>query len=123
MPIYGNQILQEINTVKDLNSNMCIGLFDGFTYRGLDKDPYFKVYNSADPTKATKLARIRFSRPEYVTGHTTGPDAGKKEWILNSSEKKKLIKLLNANWVQLNKDLSVVIRKDVFYQMPDYSKL
>lgn len=43
-------------------------------------NPYFKVYNNIDYSKATKVARLSFIRPELITGHSERN--GKKEWIL-----------------------------------------
>lgn len=61
--------------------------------RNLKGMEYFKLYNSADPTKATKIARIKFREADYVIHKNNG---GKKNWILNSRERRQLEKMLNS---------------------------
>lgn len=56
-------------------------------------DPYFKLYNSKSVRSATLVARISFLSPEYVT-HTDG--LGKQPWILNSQERRMLVKTLTS---------------------------
>ena len=59
---------------------------------------YFKYYNSDSPDMATKVARIRIDRPEYVGGtHMEKNSQGKVEkWILSDKDKKTFIQLLNS---------------------------
>ena len=69
---------------------------------------YIKYYNNAHYPLATKVARIRIDKPEYVGGiHSEG---NKKKWILTNSEKRTLVHLLNqasekdekyTNWQQV----------------------
>lgn len=123
MIFYNNEncILNETRVYTNNNENICITVDgSGQTDRGFDADPYFKVYNSSKPAKATKVARIYFSRPEYVKDHQ-----GKPIWNLNSKECKMLNKILaNDNvWNKLNEELSNVIQKTVYYPHVDYSKI
>lgn len=58
--------------------------------RANDKEPaYFELYNDADPGCATRMARLAFKTPEYVSS----PDAP-PFWILNDREKEQLMALL-----------------------------
>lgn len=59
--------------------------------RGWYGEEYFKAYNNDNARKAEKVIRIKFRAPEYVFHKNND---GKKDWILNSKEKKKLINLL-----------------------------
>lgn len=59
--------------------------------RGWYKKEYFKAYNNDNARKADKVIRIKFRTPEYV--YHKNKD-GKKDWSLNSKEKKALIRLL-----------------------------
>lgn len=60
---------------------------------------YFKFYNSDSPDMASKVARIRIDRAEYVGGlHKEQNSQGKVEkWILTEREKRILVKLLQSN--------------------------
>lgn len=59
---------------------------------------YFKFYNNDSPAYASKVARIRIDRAEYVGGnHNESNKQGKVEnWILTNREKRLLITLLNS---------------------------
>ena len=74
---------------------------DGYTDRGYENQPYFKVYNNQSISKATKECRILFSEARYV--YHDGKDRKDNNWILNSSERKELDDLLNfkSNWPNL----------------------
>lgn len=61
------------------------------TETNFPKDPYFKVYNSENISKATLVARVKADGSGYDY-HTDG--TGKKVWELTKS-KKKLIKALS----------------------------
>lgn len=61
--------------------------------RGWYKKEYFKAYNNDNARKADKVIRIKFRTPEYV--YHKNKD-GKKDWSLNSKEKKLLIRLLKS---------------------------
>lgn len=54
-------------------------------------DEYFKLYNNARKSAATKVARIMFKLAKYV--HRTNYD-GKGDWVLNSGERKYLVEAL-----------------------------
>ena len=54
-------------------------------------DEYFKLYNNARKSAATKVARIMFKSAKYV--HHTNYD-GKDDWVLNSGERKYLVEAL-----------------------------
>ena len=55
---------------------------------------YFKLYNNVNWSKATKVARIEFRKPNYVL-HTNKD--GKENWKLNNREKIALIKALKMD--------------------------
>lgn len=55
-------------------------------------NPYFKVYKGTNYQSAEKMCRISFEKPEYIV-HTN--NNGAENWILNSKERKQLVKLLN----------------------------
>lgn len=59
---------------------------------------YFKFYDSDSPDDATKVARIRIDRAEYVGGqHNETNSRGKLEnWILSQKEKRIFLILLNS---------------------------
>ena len=61
--------------------------------RGWYGEEYFKVYNNDNAKKADKVIRIKFRSAEYVYHKNSD---GKKDWNLNSKEKKTLIKLLQT---------------------------
>ena len=89
--IYAGEILTEFATVqRDNRFNMCVAV-NPDRKRNLKNSEYFKVYNHIDPTKATKIARIKFRECEYVIHNNNG---GKKNWKLNSKERKQLMKIL-----------------------------
>lgn len=52
-------------------------------------DEYFKLYNNAKKSAATKVARIMFRSAKYVYHNA---NQGKDNWILNTKEKKYIIK-------------------------------
>ena len=55
---------------------------------------YFKYYNSEYNSTATKVARIRIDKPEYVGGNHKERDL--KKWILSNKEKQELIEILKT---------------------------
>lgn len=90
MSIFGeNYILLDEGVVyRNSNENMCIVVNgSGSTDRDFGLDPYFKLYNKAKYTSATKIARISIIGPRYIE-HTNSSNL--EDWILNSSEKRNL---------------------------------
>lgn len=112
-------------------------------------DEYFKLFNSSSVRTATKVARISFKAAKYI--HHTNSD-GKDDWILNSKEKKYLVKALQkqakmpyaqyTNWqkaillfneekhLDQEKTLKNLLPKPKYpkylpfnLEMPDYTKL
>lgn len=83
-----NELLFEMATVhRDNNENISIAVNpDGKHVL----DSYFKFYNAADFSKATAVIRIMFDSPRY-TKHSGD---GKKLWVLNSDDKKLLMRAL-----------------------------
>lgn len=57
---------------------------------------YLKLYNAASKQKASKVARISMYEPIYIEHANVGRKAGKKDWILNSKEKREFIDFLNS---------------------------
>lgn len=69
---------------------------------------YIKYYNNAYYTDATKVARIRIDKPEYVGG--VHSESGKKKWVLTEAEKRIFVQILQepsktnseyTNWQQI----------------------
>lgn len=84
--------LDEMSTIiMDTQNSMLIQVNPDRGRKGLE---YFKVYNASSEKSAKKIARIQFRKPEYVL-HAM--NRGKKNWTLNASEKKTLIKILSSN--------------------------
>ena len=92
---------------------------------------YFKYYNHANIRSASKVARIKLRSPEYIKSHRDN----KELWILNSSERKTLIELLNlpyardpriTNWQQIivtyNDDFFNIVPEDTIADSYDKSK-
>ena len=104
---------------------------------------YLKLYNAASKQKASKVARISMYEPIYIEHANVGRKAGKKDWILNSKEKREFIAFLNSvqngytvwqktildynkNWICLRKILwkiyyliqSILIIFLIIYQYP-----
>lgn len=71
---------------EDKNVTLQVNVRDNFNV------DYFKFYNHKDYQSATHVARISFYKPEYRIHRAYD---GKKTWVLNSKERKKLIQLLN----------------------------
>lgn len=57
---------------------------------------YLKLYNDTSKQKASKVARISMYEPIYIEHANVGRKAGKKDWILNSKEKREFIAFLNS---------------------------
>ena len=84
------EYLNEMATVFiDKRSNVSISVNGDANRIG---DCYFKFYNSASYKTATKIARIKFDSPKYVT-HKNSNEM--KNWVLNTQEREELIKHLN----------------------------
>ena len=71
---------------EDKNVTLQVNVRDNFNV------DYFKFYNHKDYQSATHVARISFYKPEYRIHRAYD---GKKTWVLNSKERKKLMQLLN----------------------------
>lgn len=118
----------------------------GRNYKDIE---YFKVYDNDSYSKATKSARISFREPIYISHKN--PD-GKQAWILNSKDKRGLIRQLTqpsrlfksgdfliwhdciayfnneAYGVDFEDSLNILIKDNPKYlpidlPMPDYTKL
>ena len=92
--IYGNYfqqpILNEVAVYSSRKSNFCIMVDgNGKTDRGYGNDPYFKIYNHQNRTKATKCARISLLEPRYIIHNN-------EKWNLNSKELKTMIDCLSS---------------------------
>ena len=96
------------------------------------EDAYFKVFNSVDYLKATKVARICFFGPKYIIHKNRD---GKENWNLKAKDKKILIALLNskssnANFDTIWEETIAEYNKccpndkiDINIPIPDYTKL
>lgn len=91
--IEAGEVLTEFATVARASDlNICAAV-NPDNKRNLYGMEYFKVYNHCDPTKASKIARIKFRSPDYVIHRN---NKNMKNWILNSKEIKNLMILLNS---------------------------
>lgn len=144
------KLLMSLNEMSmawiDKNSNKCVWVENPGTHNDND---YFKYLDSFSYHKADKVARISLKEPKYLE-HTN--QDGKKDWKLNSREKKELISLMNSlstvrsgytNWqvtlIQYNFDNFFISPEetingtfdreehpeafDINYPMPDYTQL
>lgn len=91
----------------------------------MKKDPYFKVYNSHIGSKATKQARISFTRPEYVNHR-----GGLPQYPLDTKTKKNMIDYFKSGgWEETLEKFNETIRSmdDPNYnftcEMPNYNSL
>lgn len=73
---------------KDKRIDVCVWVENPMSVDNM----YMKYYNSSLYTLATKVARIRLDKPEYVGGNHR--ERNLKKWILTEKEKKELIELL-----------------------------
>ena len=107
--IYGNNILNnttilnEIKVIEDRDEGISIYVDgDGDTFYGFAYDPYFKIYNSIDRSKATKSTRIGIIGGAHYIIHNN------EIWILNSSYRQALIKIMSKPIKNLsNKSITV----------------
>ena len=103
-------------------------------------DPYFKIYNNKDVSKASKVARVFidakpdiYYNPRY-THHANGR-IKRPLWELTSDEKKELDSLCRSVtigwdghrrtvWGEILHGLERILgRSPIYYKQPDYSKL
>lgn len=75
---------------SDDNYNMSLVINLYFNNIIIDENEYFKVYNNINPNKATKVARIKFRKPEYIIYDNNKIN----NWFLNSIEKRALMRIL-----------------------------
>lgn len=100
---------------------------------GKERVNYFKVFNAKTWSSATKVCRISFLEPTYISKENRD---GCSNWVLNADEKKKLIKVLKSlhhwgvesnfeaacGWCnEMNRDIGEPLPEDA--PMPDYSLL
>lgn len=91
--LYGNKlnIFNESKVYSD--DNICIYVDgSGETERNYYQNPYIKVFNAKTRSKANKAHRIYIKDPQYEESH--GKVDGKDFWVLNSSERKMLDKVM-----------------------------
>lgn len=92
--IYGNQflnqeIIKEDTIYKDRKNGFAIAVSPD-TGRNYIDDPYIKVYNNTDYTKADKTLRISIKTGDIVIHDKH--NGGKKSWTPNNKELKELAK-------------------------------
>lgn len=80
-------VVEMANVLVDQDKNVSIQIN---LREGLNTN-YFKFYNHQDYERADKVCRISIYKPKYIEHRNLD---GKKNWVLNSSERKKLIKCL-----------------------------
>lgn len=78
---------------RDVQRKMLIEVNPDVMHKG---NAYLKLYNAASKQKASKVARISMYEPIYIEHANVGRMAGKKDWILNSKEKREFIAFLNS---------------------------
>lgn len=121
-------ILNESNIKR--GNGMCLSV-NSSKNRTYGSIAYFKVYNNEDPRSATKEVRLHFLDNGYEKHND-----GKKLWIMNSKEKKTLMKLLkqpvmhnnryyDTTWKALitdfNNNVSITDQLDINLPITDYS--
>lgn len=88
---------------------------------GVDNQ-YFKYYNCSSIPSATKVARIRINKAEYVGGFHR--ERNLKKWILSNREKQELVEILKmpserykncTNW----QDILITYNYDNFDIIPE----
>ena len=124
----GAQIIQESRVVNVPGANMYIWVDgDGATGRNFIKDPYFKRYDNTNVKQATKVARIKIKESKYIY-HNDGKDI----WVLNSKERKQLIKTLEKPISDNKKIWDLILetveketgqRLEEYIDMPDYTRI
>lgn len=78
---------------RDVQRKMLIEVNPGVMHK---RNAYLKLYNDTSKQKASKVARISMYEPIYIEHANVGRKAGKKDWILNSKEKREFIAFLNS---------------------------
>lgn len=91
---YESEILNEGTIYKSNKMTIVCSVQPGRNYGEENDQLYFKLYNSKSKTSATKMCRIMIGSPNYVDHKNSDRDGGKKDWKLNGSEKKALMKIL-----------------------------
>ena len=82
--------IEEMATVfRDKDSKQLCQVNPDRGRKGLE---YFKLYNSDSYDTSNSIARISFREPKYINHKNSD---GKENWILNSKQKKALVKALN----------------------------
>ena len=92
------------------------------------ENAYFKIYNSENYRKATKVARITLIVPKYII-HSN--DDGKGNWDLSSSERKLLDNIMHSkkngisNWESLCTMFNNMIGRDLNFpkEIPDFKNI
>lgn len=91
-----DELLEPVNEMsmafhyKDRHVEVCAWV-ENPTYRD---NRYFKYYNSAFVSSATKVARIRIDKAEYVGGNHKERNLTK--WILSNRELRELVEILQT---------------------------
>lgn len=106
MIFYELQELNEMSTVSR-EDGMCIVVNPDRNRTG---DEYFKVYNASSESKADKMIRLLFKKPEYVFHRNKRHD----DWILSLSEKRRLVKFLRK--LVILTDLNEVVHHVTVFQ-------
>ena len=83
----GGLLVEMANVLVDQEQNVSIQIN---LREGLNTT-YFNFYNHQDYERADKVCRISFYGPDYIEHRNLD---GKKNWVLNASERKTLIKCL-----------------------------
>ena len=131
------EFINENSIYKDQKHNMLIFCrpSDKKVY---GRTAYFKVYNSCEQRKATKVARICFYEPKYVIHHNDPDNCS--TWFLNSTEIKNLISILKiqnnvgiryqSTWEALINTFNSIVKSNhpediipVNIPIPDYNLL
>lgn len=87
MPLYE---MSKAFSYKDKRIDVCAWVENPM---GVDNQ-YFKYYDHSSIPSATKVARIRIDKTEYVGG--THKERNLKKWVLSNKEKRELVNILNT---------------------------
>lgn len=91
--LQSGEILTEFAQIISVNYNICFGI-NPDSNRNIKGLEYFKIYNNANISVATKEIRILFREPKYIIHRNP---KNKKQWYMNSKEIKDMIKYLNMS--------------------------
>lgn len=108
-----NSIFNEITSYSSSEYKISIGVFNDIGNK-FQYDPYFKIINADNMSKASKIARVRFKDLTYII-HSDKY----KHWDLNKKDIKLLNNIIrlkgksnNTVWEDLLNDVALILNLD-----------